>query len=136
MENKKNIEELVVFSGQYDDCAENSRVVIPEGITVIGESAFFGVENMKSVRLSNTVAIIEGSAFSECIGLESIAFPNSLSYIGAAAFYRCMNLSQVESVEGRLYNGREYGEDEQGALVALITSRNSETGITVGWKKA
>ena len=73
MENKKNIEELVVFSGQYDDCAENSRVVIPEGIEEIGENAF-----------------------REFSCLTEVVRPRSLKRISACAFAGCANLRRVE----------------------------------------
>ena len=36
----KKIEDLMIFSGQYEDCAQNQRVVIPEGIEEISENAF------------------------------------------------------------------------------------------------
>ena len=33
--NDKKLEDVVVFSGQYEDIAENSRIEIPEGIQEI-----------------------------------------------------------------------------------------------------
>ena len=114
---------------------DDITVVIPEGIKVIGEQAFKdAINNLSAVVFPETLVVIETGAFSECYKLTSIAFPHSLAYIGPAAFHRCMRLSSVESFEGRLYNGREYGAEEQEELVTLVTSRNSETGITVSSK--
>ena len=114
---------------------EDLTVVIPEGITVIGERAFKeACNNLKAVVFPESLVVIEYGAFMECYKLTSVAFPDSLAYIAPSAFYRCMWLSNVESFEGRLYNGREYGAEEQEELVTLVTSRNSETGITVSSK--
>ena len=110
---------------------EMITVVIPDGITVVGEKAFFNVENLKTVIFPDTIVLIEEFAFSECFGIEKLTFPDSLCYIAPCAFYRCEELSQIEPREGRTYNGTEYGADEQDMLVKLITSRNSDIGITV-----
>ena len=72
------------------------HVVIPEGIKIIGRSAFKEVSNLKTVSLPETLIYIESGAFNTCTALESISFPDSLEYIGEGAFYQCTALSKVE----------------------------------------
>ena len=69
MKNEKKIEDLVVFSGQYEDCAENSRVVIPEGIEEVAENAFRGYSYLKEISLPRSLKKISACAFAGCDNL-------------------------------------------------------------------
>ena len=55
--NDKKLEDVVVFSGQYEDSAENSRIEIPEGIIEIAENAFRDFENIERVDIPDGGAV-------------------------------------------------------------------------------
>ena len=72
-------------------------VEISEGVTTIGNMAFAGFENLKSVVFadeSKLESIGEG-AFNGCISLESIAIPENVTSICAEAFRKCRSLKSV-----------------------------------------
>lgn len=71
-------------------------IIIPEGVTTIGEKAFFGDKVLQSITLPSTLTVIEEHAFSGCSNLQSIIFPDSLTKIGFSAFARCSSLASLE----------------------------------------
>ena len=71
------------------------ELVIQEGVTSIGNSAFNGCSGLTSVTIPDSVISIGGSAFSGCIGLTSISIPASVTSIGNSAFKGCGNLAIV-----------------------------------------
>ena len=62
-------------------------------VTVIGEKAFKGNENLVSVIVPEGVQVIEKLAFSECGSLVSVSLPDGLLSIGDEAFMHSWNLS-------------------------------------------
>lgn len=72
------------------------EVVIPEGVTEIASYAFDGCHTLKSCQLSNSLKIIDNEAFSCCYSLESITIPDGVTVIGYQAFFRCDNLKDVK----------------------------------------
>ena len=80
------------WRGFYDDI---KRVVIKNGITNIGDSAFYGCKNISSVSVPSSLNSIGDSAFYNCTSLSSISIPSCVTSIGDAAFYGCNSLMSV-----------------------------------------
>lgn len=95
-----------------------TTVIIEDGVTSIGESAFWAAESLSNVTIPSSVKSIGGSAFERCTNLEnviisegvisigsnafdlcrklsSISIPNSVTSIGRQAFVECSNLSSI-----------------------------------------
>ena len=79
---------LVKYNGEGGD------VVIPDGVTTIGEDAFSG-SSLTSVSIPDSVTSIGGEAFSYCSSLTSVSIPDSVTSIGYRAFYGCSRLTSV-----------------------------------------
>jgi len=63
-----------------------TSVTIPEGVTKIGEEAFWGCESLRAVSLPDTLISIGERAFNSCWALDSINLPAGLKEIGGLAF--------------------------------------------------
>lgn len=75
------------------------RVVVPEGITVIGERAFAGNEAVGRVVLPESIREIREEAFEDCLLLQTINLPVGLTVIGRSAFENCLKLIRAELPE-------------------------------------
>ena len=74
---------------------ENTAIVIEDGTTSIGNSAFSGCIGLTSVTIPNSVTTIGNSAFYGCSGLTSVTIPNSVISIGSSAFSGCSGLTSI-----------------------------------------
>ena len=70
-------------------------VTIPDGVTDIGIVAFSECYSLTSVTIPNSVTSISEGAFNNCFSLTSITIPNSVTTIGRAAFQSCSSLTSV-----------------------------------------
>lgn len=61
-------------------------VSVPDKVTLIDESAFYGCNSLSTVIIPNSVQEIGSSAFFDCGSLSSISIPNSVTTIGLHAF--------------------------------------------------
>jgi len=129
---------------RYNHLAQGGDVVIPEGVTEIGDSAFSARSNLYSVSIPNSVTKIGDGAFFDCpnltaitipdsvttidhvafaySGLSSITIPESVTSIGYRAFANCKNLESIE-VDTR----NEYYSSENG----LLLNQDGDTLIQV-----
>ena len=98
--------ELVEYTGTDAD------VVIPEGVTKIGDGAFSQCTNLVSVIFPKTLKEIGCNAFYNCRELTSVEIPDGVTLIGEYTFYYCGSLTSV------YYKGtaEEWGEIEFGNL--------------------
>lgn len=72
------------------------HLVIPEGVTKIGDYAFCGCKDITSVKIPNSVTTIGNNAFSDCENITTIEMPNSVTTIGNEAFSGCENITTIE----------------------------------------
>ena len=70
-------------------------VSLPDGLTSIGDYAFFVCSSLTSVTIPNSVTSIGEYAFSSCFRLTSVTIPNSVKNIGGNAFNGCTGLTSV-----------------------------------------
>ena len=85
--NKLTIIGELAFAG----CENLTNIIFPENIEEIGGTAFSNCEALASVDLSNCKKLdkIGESAFNWCPSLEEVLLPESLSSIGKSAFCGC-----------------------------------------------
>ena len=65
------------------------ELIIPDGVTSIGSSAFYNCTGLTSITIPDSVTSIGSSAFYNCTGLTSITIPDSVTSIGSSAFSGC-----------------------------------------------
>ena len=82
------------------DCSGLTSVTIPDGVTSIGGDAFSGCAALTSVTIPSSVTEIGGSAFSGCTGLTSVTIPDSVTSIGDSVFSGCTALTAVTISDG------------------------------------
>lgn len=86
-------------------------VYLPDGIEIIGEGAFSGCKNLQSIRIPDGVETIDRDAFNGCVKLRSIELPDSIKNLEASAFTGCTSLENVnipkntELLPWRLFEG-------------------------------
>ena len=84
----------------FKDCSSLTSVVIPNGVTSIGDSAFFNCSSLASVVIPEGVTSIGVWAFKDCSSLTSVVIPNGVTSIGDSAFFNCSSLASVVIPEG------------------------------------
>ena len=70
--------------------SKDTNYIIPNGVTHIGDYAFYYDESLTSINIPNSVTNIGDCAFMYCKSLTNINIPNSVTNIGDSAFYGCI----------------------------------------------
>ena len=97
------IEDLVIPNGvtmigdyAFYNCDALTSVTIGDSVTTIGEKAFGGCDSLTSVTIGDSVTTIGDYAFSGCDALTSVTIGDSVTTIGKRAFNNCTSLKKVD----------------------------------------
>lgn len=88
---------------------ESGNIVVPEGVTTIGDHAFAG-SSIENVQLPWTLVTIGYCSFSNCVNLTRLEIPKGVKEIGYGAFSGCKNLEYISfpdtviSIKGDLFS--------------------------------
>ena len=70
-------------------CRSLSSVVIPDGVTSMGEGAFSGCTGLREIVLSENLDSLRTDTFNGCASLKKLNIPEQLSDIEGGAFRSC-----------------------------------------------
>ncbi len=76
-----------------------TKIILPNTIKTIKESAFEGCTALKEVNIPSMVKEIPDRAFYDCESLEKVTLPEGITTIGDHAFYECKLLSEIKLPE-------------------------------------
>ncbi len=97
--------ETIVEDGR-DECG---HIVIPEGVTIIGDHAFMH-SKIGSIEFPKTLRRIGYCSFSDCMNLRKLEIPYGVREFGYGAFSGCENLEYISipvtvaSIKGDLFS--------------------------------
>ena len=137
--------EAVAFSKVEIESGINplQSIVLPKGITTIGDDAFSYNTSLTSIKIPNTVTSIGKRAFQGCTNLTSIEIPDTVTYIGDYCFSGCNRLQKIklskkiQTINQRLLQGCsslteiEIPEGVKSIGYAAFISCNKLTTITL-----
>ncbi|MCC8068894.1 MAG: leucine-rich repeat protein [Ruminococcus sp.] len=99
---KEDIKTIIIEDGvtsigndAFYGCISLTEVTMPNSITSIGEYAFFWCKSLTEITIPNSVTSIDAGAFSGCTSLTSVIIPDSVTSINSFAFHQCTSLTEV-----------------------------------------
>lgn len=73
---------------------------IPEGVTAVGDSAFYYCDKLTGISFPSTVTTLGSYAFQYCTGLTELTVPGTIKEIPYHGFYHCENLTALRISKG------------------------------------
>ncbi len=71
------------------------KVIVMDGVSSIGNKAFFGCALLSEIELPNGITRIGNNAFDTCKSLITVTIPNGVESIGIQAFWHCENMTSI-----------------------------------------
>ena len=107
------------------------KVIIEDGVTRIGGSAFRGCTRLISIDIPNSVTSFEAFAFEDCTSLASIEIPSGVTELGVSGTFRgCSSFTSITIPNGVGYIGMGLFRSCTG--LTFVEIPNSVTSIYEG----
>ena len=84
-----------IGSSAFSKCTNLTDIILPKGLTEIKNNTFWGCEALTNIMIPDTVTNIKYQAFYGCSSLTAIAIPDGVTSIERSTFERCTSLSDV-----------------------------------------
>ncbi len=119
---------------QYPKGNTRTSYTIPDGVTTIGNYAFYLCTKLTSITIPDSVTTIDAEAFYYCNKLTSITIPDSVTTIGNRAFVFCNSITSITvDSDNQYYSNDEYGvlfNIEKTKIIQYPTG-NTRTSYTI-----
>ena len=83
-----------IGNGAFAGRNELKTVKLPDSVTSVGAASFISCENLNEVNLGNSVRSIGDNAFMHCTSMEKLTIPKSIEEIGYGAFFYGLNVNK------------------------------------------
>ncbi len=83
----------------FKDCESLTSIQIPDGVEVIADGAFSS-SSLAGIQLPDSITRIGKEAFAFCKELKEIVLPPNITHIGYGAFRQCAELENIKLPEG------------------------------------
>lgn len=132
--NRANVKEVEIYNGVTEignyafwDCSSLTGITIPNSVIIISQYAFQDCDNLTGITIPNSVEIIKYGAFFGCEKLVSVILPNGLRRINDNTFKNCSSLTGITIPNS--VNSIEYEAFENCYSLTGITIPDSVLGI-------
>lgn len=88
----KKLPVTIIGNSAFNGCEEITDVVIPNTVVTLDSYAFAGCNKLDNITIPDSVTTIENDVFNSCVSLKNITIPQSVTYMGSGVFYGCVSL--------------------------------------------
>ncbi len=117
---------VVIGDGTFSDCANLVDVTIPNSIKELGKNTFSGCTNLKQINIPESVLSLDTNVFSDT-GLTSIRIPSNVSSIDSTAFQFTSKLTSVDVSKKNSHYASQDGIVYSKDMTALILYPQGKT---------
>ena len=132
--NNSNVKKVVIEDGvtsignsAFDNCRNLTSITIPDSVSSIGNFVFYGCVSLTSITIPDSVTSIGNFAFNGCVSLTSITIPDGVTSIGNDAFSYCVSLTSI-TIPNSVISIGKYAFDGCSSLTS-VTIPDSVTSI-------
>ena len=126
-----------IGNSAFYGCNELTSITIPNSVTSIGNNAFAYCSGLTSVAIGNSVMKIGDNAFRECCGLTSITIPNSVKSMKYSVFSFCSGLQKVKSeiINPYWIDSNVFSNISSDAILYVPTGTKAKYQVYEGWTR-
>ncbi len=84
-----------IGNAAFFGCESMTSVTIPDSVTSIGKSAFEGCTSLEAITLNENITTIRGSAFCDCSSLRELSIPDTVTILWNSTFSGCTDLERI-----------------------------------------
>jgi hypothetical protein len=110
-----------IGDGAFYGCSSLTVITIPDGVTTIGDNAFDRCYSLTAITIPIGVTTIGNEAFADCSSLTAITIPDGVTEIDGSAFWGCSSLTAITIPDSVTTIGKSAFRDCS-ALTKLILS--------------